>query len=124
MGNVSTHVDAKSGDNRVAITRHETDAPLIPVAQIEHLQRIAPERVQWVFDQTEQESEHRRRSLRRIDWMVFIERMFGQFVAAAACAGALWVAYLLGMDGKQGAAVAVIGVVVALASVFLINRRK
>lgn len=124
MGNVSTHVDAKSGDNRLAITRHETDAPLIPVAQIEHLQRIAPERVQWVFDQTEKEAEHRRRSLERTDWMVFIERMFGQLIAAGACSGALWVSYLLGVIGRQAAAVAVIGIVVALASVFLINRRK
>lgn len=124
MGNVSTHVDAKSGDSRVAITRHETDAPLIPVAQIERLQQIAPERVQWVFDQTEKEAEHRRSSLRRIDWMVFIERMFGQLIAAGACGGALWVAYWLGISGHQAVAIAVIGIVVTLASVFLINRRK
>lgn len=125
MSNRQTHVDSKKGDSHLAITQHETDSPLIPVAQIERLHSFAPERVQWVFDQTEREAEHRRRRVERVDTMVFVERLLGQVAAVVLCSGALYIAYLLGSSGKEWAAAAIgTTAVVGLASAFLVNRRR
>lgn len=125
MTNRQTHVDSKRGDDHLAITQHETDAPLIPVAQIERLHSFAPERVAWIFEQTERESEARRERLSRLDRMVFVERMLGQVAAVGICSAALYVAYLLGMAGHQVASGAIgTTAVVGLATAFLTNRRK
>lgn len=123
--NRQTRVDSKKGDSHLAITEHETDAPLIPIAQIERLHQFAPGRVQWVFDQTEREAEHRRARLERLDTMVFVERMAGQAAAILVCAGALVAAYMLGQAGREIAAAAIgTTAVVGLATAFLSNRRK
>jgi len=120
-----TRVDANNGENRLAITQHETDSPLIPVGQIAQLKDVLPERVDWVFAQTEKEANFRREMIQRESTMVFIERMFGQVVAAGVCCGALWVAYLLGEKGNSVAAVAIgTTAVIGLATAFLSNRRK
>lgn len=125
MTNRQTRVDSRKGDSHLAITEHETDAPLIPIAQIERLHQIAPDRVQWVFDQTEREAEHRRARVVRLDTMVFLERMAGQVAAILVCAGALVAAYLLGQAGREIAAAAIgTTAVVGLATAFLSNRRK
>lgn len=120
MTNRQTHVDSKRGDGHVSITQHETDSPLIPVAQIERLHSFAPERVQWVFDQTEREAECRRARQVRVDGFVFAERLVGQIAAVVMCSGALYAAYLLGMAGKEIAAAAIgTTAVVGLATAFL-----
>jgi uncharacterized membrane protein len=125
VANRQTHVDSRRGDDHVAITQNETDAPLIPVAQIERLHSFAPERVQWIFDQTEREADSRRARLIQVDKMVFAERMIGQLAAVVVCGAALVAAYLLGMAGKEIASAAIgTTAVVGLASAFLINRRK
>lgn len=125
MSNRQTHVDSKRGDSHLAITQHETDSPLIPVSQIERLHQFAPERVQWVFDQTEREADSRRSRAQRLDTFVFTERMVGQIAAVLLCSGALYAAYLLGMAGKKIAAAAIgTTAVVGLAGAFLSNARK
>lgn len=125
MANRQTHVDSKRGDDHLAITQHETDSPLIPVAQIERLHSFAPERVQWVFDQTEREADTRRARLTRLDTMVFIERLLGQVAAVLLCSGGLYAAYQLGLAGREIAAAAIgTTAVVGLAGAFLTNLRK
>ena len=125
MANRQTRVDADNGQDRLAITQHETDAPLIPVAQIAQLQQVAPDRVDWMFEQTEREADFRRAHITRESWMVFIERMFGQLVAAGVCLGALWVAYQLGMGGHEVVATAIgTTAVIGLAGAFLMHRRQ
>lgn len=125
MSNRQTRVDSKRGDSHLAITQHETDSPLIPVAQIEQLHAFAPERVQWVFDQTEREAECRRTREARLDTMIFAERMIGQVAAVVMCTAALVAAYWLGMAGKEIAAAAIgTTAVVGLATAFLSNRKK
>lgn len=44
-----------------------TDAPLLPIEQIERLAQVVPSRVEWVFDQTQIESEGRRAETKRIN---------------------------------------------------------
>lgn len=125
MANNQTRVNAQNGGTKVDITHHETDSPLLPVAQIERLQQIAPDRVGWVFDQTQIEAEHRRQHIRVVRTQVFIERILGQLIAAGVCAGAFYTAYLLAMAGHELAAVSIGSTAaVGLAAAFLRNRGR
>ncbi len=125
MTNRQTRVDSRRSDGQnMSITQHETDSPLIPVAQIERLHAILPERVDWVFNQTEIEAEHRRHIQGRRDTMVFAERICGQLLAVVTCSAALYCAYLLGMANHDIAAAAIgTTAVVGLATAFLRIKR-
>jgi hypothetical protein len=54
-----TRLHHKDG-HQLSIQQHETDSPIIPVAQLEQLQKFKPEAVDWVISQTQIEAEHRR----------------------------------------------------------------
>jgi hypothetical protein len=99
MASKHTHLRARQGE--VAVSQTTTDAPLLPVEQIERLQQILPHRVEWVFEQTQVESEHRRMELRRVNTMIFIERMAGLFFALVVAVLGLGVAAYLAIQGKE-----------------------
>ncbi|QFY44133.1 hypothetical protein F6R98_17075 [Candidatus Methylospira mobilis] len=81
----------------LTVQQHETDSPVLPIAQIEKLHAFRPDLVDWVFNQTQAEAEHRRDEQRRINKFVFIERLVGQ-----ACA------LLIGLAGIGGGVYAAI----------------
>jgi hypothetical protein len=66
----------------MVVQDNHSDAPLLPIAGIERLHAIRPDRVDWVFDQTQIEAETRRKEQSRINTFEFIERMAGIVVAA------------------------------------------
>lgn len=68
-------------DNELTIQHHETDSPLIPVAQIERLHSFRPDRVDWVFNQTQVEADHRRSEDKRVNTFIFVEHLIGQIFA-------------------------------------------
>lgn len=76
----TAHAKSRDGSEMVVQDSH-SDAPLIPIAGIERLQAIRPDRVDWVFEQTQIEAENRRREQRRVNTFIFVERMGGMFAA-------------------------------------------
>ena len=106
MGN-QTNVRAKNGETDISLTHHQSDSPLLPVAQIERLYQINPVRAEWVFDQTQIEAENRRTQANRRDWLVFTERMAGLFIVAGLCGGAIYIAYQVALAGHEWPAVAI-----------------
>ena len=90
-------IKAKSGNNELTLHDHESDSPIVPIAQIERLHAIRPDKVDWIFQQTEAESTARREQAKRINTYVFIERLVGVFcaflIAAGALAGTIWCQY-------------------------------
>ena len=73
----TTQIKAKSGINEITVHDHESDSPVIPIAQIERLHSFQPDKVDWVFQQTEAESLARRKETSRIHHFVFLERILG-----------------------------------------------
>lgn len=67
----------------MVVQDNHSDAPLLPIAGIERLHAIRPDRVDWVFEQTQIEAETRRKEQCRINTLVFIERMAGLVASAA-----------------------------------------
>lgn len=125
MGSRSTTVKANHRGSELTVHQHETDSPVLPVAQIERLHQIRPDRVDWVFDQTEAESNFRRTETKRINTLVFIQRMAS--IASGlviGCVG-LGVATYLAINGKEWVGGVIGGTtVVGLVSAFLIGSRK
>lgn len=54
---------------------------MLPIAGIERLHAIRPDRVDWVFEQTQIEAETRRNEQTRINTFIFIERISGMLAA-------------------------------------------
>ena len=120
-----TKVSARNGASEVAVSTTVTDAPLLPVDQIERLKAVAPDRVDWLFEQTQIESESRRSENRRINTMLFFERIAGLvFALLVACAG-LYTALQMALAGREIAASVVGGAtLVGLVTAFIAGKRQ
>jgi len=118
-------ISAKSDNHELTVHDHESDSPLLPIAQIERLHKIRPDRVDWVFAQTEQEAAARRTEAVRTNTFIFAERIIGILCAFAigicGLAGSIWLAY----QGKEIAASSIGGVTLAsLVSAFIYSGRR
>lgn len=78
MANRQTTARLNRSNGDVTVQQHETDAPIIPVAQLERLQKFSPETVEWVIQQTQKEAEHRREQDAYINRSIYKERLMGQ----------------------------------------------
>lgn len=95
----TTTANVRHRDGDLTVQHHETDSPLLPVAQLEQLQQFKPDAVDFVISQTKVEADYRRSENHRINTLVFVERLVGQVFAL-----------LIGLSGIfSGAYVAVNG---------------
>lgn len=123
MASNHTRVQARRGE--VALSSTTTDSPILPIEQIERLQQIAPHRVDWVFDQTQLESEGRRIETKRINTMVFVERMAGLVFALVIAILGLSAAVYLAMQGHEvTASIIGGGTLVGLVTAFVAGRKQ
>lgn len=118
-------IRAKSSGQELTVHDHETDTPVLPIAQIERLHQFRPDRVDWIFEQTEREAESRRRETARLNTLIFIERfcgiLFAFMLGCAGLAGSIWLA----IQGKEVAASSIGGVtLVSLISAFIYASRS
>lgn len=96
----TAHVKGRDGKELLVQDSH-SDAPLLPIAGIERLHQIRPDRVDWVFEQTELESASRRTEQKRINSMVFVERIFGIVAALVMGVSGIAGAVYLGLNGHD-----------------------
>lgn len=68
----------RDGDLGIAMSEHSTDSPVIQIEVLERLHAFRPDKVDWIFEQTEKEAEYRRKNDGRVNIFVFIERLLGQ----------------------------------------------
>ena len=121
----STTAQLRNKDSHLTVSQHETDAPIIPMAQIAQLKELHPERVDWVFQESTKESEFRRSETRRVNTFIAIERYAGIVSGFIIGVLALGISYFLAMAGHDGVAALVGGTtVVGLVSAFLIGAHR
>ena len=121
----SRHTSAKANKDGLVLSSTTTDAPLLPIEQIARLKELAPERVDWVFRQTEIESKDRRSEVRRINTMTFIERMAGLVFALLIAIIGLGAAVYLAMNGHEvSASIIGGGTLVGLVAAFIAGRKQ
>lgn len=125
MGN---HTSLQGTDNegrQLNISHVESDAPILPAPNIEHLQRIDPRLVDLVIEQTKAEADYRRTQSARVNLFIFIERMSG-VVAGTIIAGAgiFTSAYLI-LQGHEVSGAAIGGsTLVAIVTVLVRHNKK
>jgi len=113
----------KSGD--VLVQSTTTDAPLIPVEQLAKLKEIAPDRVDWIFEQTQLESEFRRTETKRIHTFTFIERICGLLFALLIAMCGLGSSVYCAINGFQVVASVIGGAtLVGLVTAFIVGKSK
>jgi len=113
----------KSGD--VLVQSTTTDAPLIPVEQLAKLKEIAPDRVDWIFEQTQLESEFRRTETKRIHTFTFVERICGLLFALLIAMCGLGSSVYSAMNGFQVVASVIGGAtLVGLVTAFIVGKSK
>jgi hypothetical protein len=118
------HTSAKASRDGVTLSSTTTDAPLLPIEQIARLKDLAPDRVDWVFQQTELESMGRRSEVRRINTMTFIERMAGLVFALLVSMMGLGASIYLAMNGHEvTASIVGGGTLVGLVTAFVAGRK-
>lgn len=115
----------KDGNSELTLSEHETDSPIIPVAQLERLHVFKPEAVDWVISQTQIEAEHRRKETSRINGFIFTEHLIGQVFAlvigVVGIIGGSWVA----VSGQPVAGgIIATAAITGLAVVFLTGKKK
>jgi uncharacterized membrane protein len=121
----TTHAQVKDKDRHLTVSQHESDAPLIPMAQLAQLKELHPERMDWVFVESTKEGDFRRNETTRVNTLVFTERVIG--IASGLIIGciSLLASYSLAMAGHDWVAGVIGGTtVVGLVSAFVIGVRQ
>jgi hypothetical protein len=115
----------KDGNSELTVSAHETDSPIIPVAQLERLHLFKPEAVDWVISQTQIEAEHRRKETSRINGYIFTEHLIGQIFALVIGTVGIAAGSYVALNGQPWAgAVIATAAITGLAVVFLTGRKK
>ena len=92
---------AKSANgSEVAVSSHDSDSPILPVAQLEQLHTFRPDLVDFVVEQTKLEAEHRRARSRRVDRYILSERLFGMLCAVGVCITSVVGGGYVGLHGQ------------------------
>ena len=121
----STEAKVSSSDRQVTVSQHDTDAPVLPISQLERLKVIHPERVDWVFEETTKEAGFRRSETSRVNTLVFVERLIGTLSGLIIGCVALFTAYHLAMADHEVVAGIIGGTtVVGLVSAFVIGAKR
>ncbi|WP_156829791.1 hypothetical protein [Methylovulum miyakonense] len=127
MANKHTSAKVNSGKDghQLSIQQQETDCPILPVPQLEQLQKFKPEAVDWVIKQTQIEAEHRRSETIKINRYTFIERIVGQLCAfLIGIAGVVGGSYVAISGQPEAGGVIATAALTGLAVVFLTGRAK
>ena len=110
----------------VVIQQHETDSPILPVAQMERLHKLDPDFTKFIIDQTAKEADFRREETKRTNSMVFTTMLSGQFcaliVGLIGVTGGCYIAYINPANPYAGAIIAVASVS-GLAIAFISGRK-
>lgn len=115
----------KDGNSELTLSEHETDSPIVPVAQLERLHVFKPDAVDWVINQTQIEAEHRRKETSRVNGFIFAEHLIGQIFALIIGIGGIGAGSWVAISGQPwaGGTIAT-AAITGLAVVFLTGRKK
>jgi hypothetical protein len=124
MANRSVKAQAKSGSgDELVVHAHDTDALILPVAQLEALHRFRPDLIDVVIDETRAEAQHRLAQEARINQFVFIERMLGQASAIVLAVVGVGGAVYAGLNGATAVGIAIVTTTIGTLAVTMVVRR-
>jgi hypothetical protein len=102
----------------------ETDAPILPVAQLQHLHEFRPDLVDFVIEQTREEARHRRVQDTRVNWFIFVERVFGQLAAIVVAVLGIGGGIYAGLNGQPWLGGTIASVTIGTLAVAFLRRNQ
>lgn len=114
----------KNGDLGIAMSEHSTDSPIIPIEALERLHAFRPDKVDWIFDQTEKEAEFRRKNDSRVNAYIFIERLVGQIFGLLIGVSGIVGSVYLGINNHEVLAGTIATATIATLAVSFIKGRN
>jgi hypothetical protein len=120
---VKAHARSGSGDELV-VQAHDTDALILPVAQLEALNRFRPDLIDVVIEETRAEAHHRRTQEARINRFVFIERVLGQVSAIVLAIVGVSGALYAGLNGATAVGIAIVTTTIGTLAVTMVARKR
>lgn len=114
----------KDGDVGIAMSEHSTDSPIIPIEALERLHEFRPDKVDWIFEQTEKEAEFRRKHDGRINLYIFVERIVGQIFGLIIGVSGLAGSAYLGINNHEVLAGTIATATIATLAVSFIKGRN
>jgi hypothetical protein len=125
MANKSTTAKMSHRDGEFTVQQHETDSPIISVANLERLHEFKPEAVDWVINQTQIEAEFRRAETKRLNTLVFTERLIGQIFSLIIGMSGISAGAYVALQGQPWAGATIASfAITGLGVVFLTGRSK
>lgn len=125
MANRSLRAEAKSKDgNHLTVHSQDTDAMILPVAQLEALQSFRPDLVDAVVEETRQEAAHRRQQEKRVNAFIFIERLIGQLAAITVAVMGIAGGIYAGLKGQPWLGGVIASVTIGTLAVAFIQRNR
>jgi len=121
MANRTLQAQARSKQGEITVHSQDTDAPILPVAQLEDLHRFRPDLVDFVIQQTEDEAQLRRKRERRRDVFVFIERIIGQLSAVVLAVLGIGGGIYAGVLGLTSVAIAIVSATIGTLAVAFVT---
>ena len=120
-----TTANFRDRGKELTVQQHDTDSPLIPVAQLEQLNEFRPDLVDWVIQQTQANGEHRKSENSRVNGFIFVERLVGQIFAFLIGMSGIGCGSYLALNGHDWAGGTIASLALTgLAVVFLTGRRS
>ena len=120
---VHAQATSKNG-NQLTVHSQETDAPILPVAQLQQLHEFRPDLVDFVIEQTKQEAEHRRRQDSRVNFFIFVERLVGQLAAVLVAVMGIGGGIYAGLNGQPLLGTAIASVTIGTLAVAFLRRQQ
>jgi hypothetical protein len=114
----------KRNGDQLTLQSQETDSPILPVAQLQQLHEFRPDLVDFVIEQTTQEAKYRRSHESRVNWFIFIERIFGQLAAILVALAGIGGGIYAGLQGQPWLGGVIASVTIGTLAVAFLRRNQ
>ncbi len=115
MGNQTVVQAGNKEGEHLSVQHTSTDSPILPAVNLRELQAIDPKLVPFVIEQTALEAEFRRKESKRVNTLIFTERISGVVFGAIIAIVVFTFGFIAILRGHDWAGVTLCGV--ALASI-------
>jgi hypothetical protein len=108
--------------DELTVHSQDSDALVLPVAQLQALHQFRPDLVDFVVNETKLEASHRREQESRINLFIFIERLVGQVAALLIAGAGIGGGIYAGLNGQPWLGGAIVTATIGTLAVAFIRR--
>lgn len=96
---------------------------MLPMDHLERFTAFKPEGVDFILDQTRVEADHRRKQGSRVNTLIFLERMIGQFFALVMGLSGIFGGIYAATQGHEAVGITVSTVSIGTLAVVFVTRK-